>query len=160
MAEVCFQAVTPEEEMNEAAPLGIFIASAVLFLLPCSLLGVAWRRAVKSGQDLTQPNWRIYCIKAALLVASFATFASIAFIFSWLHNGGSPHGLGPSPGLWKHLGPVFTWTLVVSVVLATLGKGKGATSGFGMGTCSCFCYGNGLYAGHGLTRMSFFQSCR
>ena len=107
--------------MNEAA---LYMASSVLFLLPCSLLGVAWRRAVKSEQELTQPSWRMYCIKAALLVASFATFASMTFIFSWLRSGGSPHGLGPSPGLWKHLGPVFTWALVVSVVLATLGKGK------------------------------------
>jgi hypothetical protein len=111
--------------MNAGEPLGMYVVSGVLFLLPCSLLGVAWRRLTMDGQESAKPSWRTHCISAALLVASSATLVSVVSIVSWLHSGGSPHGLGPPPGLWKLLGPVLKWTLIASVVLATLGKGKG-----------------------------------
>jgi hypothetical protein len=103
----------------------MYICSSILFLLPCSLLLVAWSRVFKSGPDSARPNWRTYCLKAAVLVASLVTLASMAFIASWLSNGGSPHGLDPAPGLWKPLGPLFGRSVVLSVVLAALGKGKG-----------------------------------
>ena len=103
----------------------MYICASILFLLPCSLLLVAWRRVFKSGPDSTRPNWRTYCLKTAVFVASFAALSSMAFIVSWLNNGGSPHGLDPTPGLWKDLGPVFGRSVVASIALASLGKGKG-----------------------------------
>jgi hypothetical protein len=61
---------------------------------------------------------------AALTVASFSTLAIVGFFLSWFHNGGSPHGLIPPSGIWKALGPIFSWTLAASVVLAICGKGR------------------------------------
>lgn len=111
--------------MDGAEPLGMFIVAGVLFLIPCSLLSVAWSRSVKATRESERAKWRGYCVGAALLMASTTTLTSAAFIFSWLLNGGSPHGLDPSPGLWKSLGPTIKWTLLASVALAVVGKGKG-----------------------------------
>ncbi len=102
----------------------MYLISGVLFFLPCALLWAAWRRGLKGGQQSPQPNWRVYCVNAALIIASCAMLAIMGFVVSWFHNGGSPHGLAPAPGLWKSLGPIFTWTLIASVILAILGKGK------------------------------------
>jgi len=110
---------------NGAEPLGMYIVSGILFLIPCSLLWVAWRRSVKGRQEVEQPDWRTYCVNAALLVASIGTLTSVVWVFSWLASGGSPHGLEPSPGLWRYLGPINKWTLLASVAFASLGKGKG-----------------------------------
>ena len=111
--------------MNGAQPLGMYVVSSVLFLIPCSLLWVAWRRSSEGTQGSDTLTWRTYSINAALLVAGTGTLTSIAFIFSWLLNGGSPHGMDPSPGLWKSLGPIIRWTLIASIAFAALGKGKG-----------------------------------
>jgi hypothetical protein len=111
--------------MNGAQPLGMYIVSSFLFLVPGSLLGVAWRRSIKGRQGPQHPTWRTYSINAALLLAGAATLISMAFVFSWLRSGGSPHGMDPSPGLWKSLGPTIKWTLVATVVFAALGKGRG-----------------------------------
>jgi hypothetical protein len=73
---------------------------------------------------MTPPNWRTYFGKAALLVASFSTLLELVFFFSWFHNGGSPHGMMPSPGLWKVVGRISVWMLAASVVLSAFGKGK------------------------------------
>jgi hypothetical protein len=48
----------------------------------------------------------------------------LAFFFSWFYNGGSPHGMMPSPGLWKYLGKIAACVLVVSIVMSAFGKGK------------------------------------
>jgi hypothetical protein len=103
---------------------GMFIVAGVFFLLPCSLLVAAWKCVLEQGQQWSQRDWRAYSLKTALIVASCATLANICFFISWFSNGGSPHGMLPTPGLWKSLGPISTWTLVTSVLLATLGKGK------------------------------------
>jgi hypothetical protein len=47
----------------------------------------------------------------------------MVFTFSWLYNGGSPHGLDPSPG-WVNLRPVLRWLFVAGAVLAVFGKGR------------------------------------
>jgi hypothetical protein len=72
----------------------------------------------------SSPSWRTYSLYAALTAASFSTLAIVGFFVSWFHNGGSPHGLTPSPGVWKSLGRIFSWTLGTSVLLAICGKGK------------------------------------
>jgi hypothetical protein len=111
--------------MNGAQSLGMYIVASVLFLIPSSLLWVAWRRSSKGSQKSHHRSWRMYCINAALLVAGTATLTSIVFAFSWLLNGGSPHGMDASPGLWKSLVPIIKWTLITSVAFAAVGKGKG-----------------------------------
>jgi len=77
-----------------------------------------------SSDEETGPVWRNYFGKAALAFAVFSTALEMAFFFSWFHNGGSPHGLMPTTGLWKRLGPAAGWTLVASVILSVPGKGK------------------------------------
>ena len=103
----------------------MYVVSGILFLLPSWLLAFAWARAFDSPQESAHSNWRTDCVKVALVVASLATLASMAFIFSWLHDGGDPHGWGPSPGLWQTLRPVFELALEGTVALAIFGKGKG-----------------------------------
>ena len=102
----------------------MYTVTVVLFLLPFSLLWIAWRRSDRNERETNPPNWRVYFNKAALSVATFSTLLEMAFFFSWFHNGGSPHGMTPPPGLWKALGPVAIWSLVASVILGAFGKGK------------------------------------
>jgi len=111
--------------MGGAVPLGMYIVSVVLFMIPCSLLWIAWRRSIKGRQESEQADWRTHCITAALLVAATATPTSMAFVFSWLLSGGSPHGMDTPPGLWKPLAAVVKWTLLASLLFAVLGKGRG-----------------------------------
>src|SRR5579885_1527158 len=102
----------------------MYIVLGVFFILPSSLLAAAWKRALEPEQQWFQSGWRAYSLKGALIAASCATLANIGLFISWFHNGGSPHGMIPTPGLWKSLGPISAWTLVASVPLAILGKGK------------------------------------
>jgi hypothetical protein len=97
--------------------------SGILFLLPCLLLVAAWRRAT-SGLETGYPKWRRHCADVALFAATVATVAEMLFMFSWLYNGGSPHGMDPSPGLWMRLRPAIKWPFVLGVVLTLFGKGK------------------------------------
>jgi hypothetical protein len=66
----------------------------------------------------------MYCTTAALVIASCATLMELVFFFSWFHNGGSPHGMMPSPGLWKVAGRIAAGMLAASVALGVFGKGK------------------------------------
>src|ERR1700730_18871865 len=95
----------------------------VLFLLPCSLLWAAWRRSVRNSGEAPARTWRAYCGKAALILAACSTLLELVFFYSWFHNGGSPHGMMPSPGIWKLVGPTF-WTFAVSLIFTVLGKGR------------------------------------
>jgi hypothetical protein len=110
---------------------GMYVVTGVVFTFPIALLVAAWRSGIKLGQGSVQPPWRKYFFNAALTVAGCATLSGIAFFISWFHNGGSPHGMDPSPGLWEQLGPIFKWTVIVSVVMGTLGKGKARFLVFG-----------------------------
>jgi hypothetical protein len=103
---------------------GMYVVVGLLFIVPSALLGAAWRSVLRVGEESSRPDWRTYSLYAALTAASCSTLASAGFFLSWFHNGGSPHGLTPSPGLWKSLGPIFRWTFVTSVLLAISGKGK------------------------------------
>ena len=102
----------------------MFIVTEALFLLPFSLLCVAWRRSVRSEIEAAASTWRTYFGKAALAAATCSTLLEAAFFFSWFHNGGGPHGMTPTPGLWKTIGRFPTWLLVASVILSAFGKGK------------------------------------
>jgi salicylate hydroxylase len=63
------------------------------------------------GQGATQ------AIEDALAVipASCSALLELVFFFSYFHNGGSPHGMMPPPGLWKVVGRISAWILVASV---------------------------------------------
>ena len=102
----------------------MFIVTVVLFLLPCSLLLAACRRYVRNTVDTSTPRWRIFCGKAALILAICSMLLELVFYYSWFHNGGSPHGLMPSPGIWKFVGRIAICTFAVSLVFTVLGKGK------------------------------------
>jgi hypothetical protein len=105
-------------------PTGMNVATFILFLIPWSILLVAWRGALKTGKASSHHDWRSYCLRLALIVATIATLTAMGFNLSWTHNGGSPHGMAPGPGLWLTLRPIAVWSVVATVVLGTLGKGK------------------------------------
>jgi hypothetical protein len=102
----------------------MFIVTVVFFMLPCSLLWMGWRRSARSASEGPPPNWRAYCGKAGLILAICSTLLELVFFNSWFHNGGSPHGMMPSPGVWKVVGRISGWSLVASVVLSAFGKGR------------------------------------
>jgi hypothetical protein len=102
----------------------VFVVTVVLFLLPCLLLLAAWRRYIPKTVETTTHRWRMLCGKAALILATSSMLLDLVFYYSWFHNGGSPHGLMPSPGVWKYVGRIAFWTFAVSLIFTVLGKGK------------------------------------
>jgi hypothetical protein len=100
------------------------IVAFVLFLIPSALLAAAWRRFIDAAGDAQTLRWRSYSGAGALSLASLATLLELIFFFSWFHNGGSPHGMSPSPGIWKFVGRIAFWMFVASVTLAFFGKGR------------------------------------
>lgn len=100
------------------------IVAFVLFLIPSALLVAAWRRFIQGASDAQTPRWRSYSGAGALALASLATLLELIFFFSWFHNGGSPHGMSPSPGIWKFVGRIAFWMFLGSVTLAFFGKGR------------------------------------
>jgi len=103
----------------------MIIATLVFFVLPSVLLGIAWRGHLKDQAAGTiSRNWRAHCTKAGLVAAGCATLLELAFMISWFHNDGSPHGMMPSPGLWKTIGTIPVWACATSIVLCAFGKGK------------------------------------
>jgi hypothetical protein len=65
--------------------------TVVLFFIPMSVLGIAWR-----GLALKLP-------KPCATVATITTLTAMGFWLSWTHR---PHGLMPARGLWL---PLATW---------------------------------------------------
>ena len=102
----------------------MYIVTLILFLLPSALLWTAWRRSARRASRGTYLGWRGFYGKAALILAFCSTLLELVFFFSWFHNGGSPHGMMPSPGIWKVMGRISGWTLVASLALSIFGKGK------------------------------------
>jgi hypothetical protein len=102
----------------------MFIATMIFFILPSYLLFAAWKQSVINSQEVPFPAWRFFIGRTDLFIAVLSTLLELAFFASYFYNGGDPHGMGPSPGLWKVLGPAAGWTLVVSVCLSFFGRGK------------------------------------
>lgn len=101
----------------------MFVISVVLFLLPCSLLWKAWRGFTRTDSAQTS-DWRVFFGKASLIAAVCSTALELVFFYSWFHNGGSPHGMMPDPGIWKFAGRISFGVLIGSVVLSAGAKGK------------------------------------
>ncbi len=78
--------------------------TAMLFLLPFSLLCATSIRWARTPREETPPRWRTYAGACALVGAACATLLTLFFFFSWFQSGGSPHGMTPAPGLWRVLG--------------------------------------------------------
>jgi len=94
----------------------------ILFALPVSLLwGARKQSLIAVGPART---WRTYSRQSALAVAACSMFLELIFLFSYFHSGGSPHGMMPSLGLWKTVGPIAGWSFVASLVLLVFGKGQ------------------------------------
>jgi hypothetical protein len=102
----------------------LYIVSAILFLLPWSLLFGSWLVFHRTKAVAPLPAWRQSLIYGALAVASASTVLNMIWNASWLYHGGSPHGMGAGPGLWQHLGPFLAWSFVAATVLGLFGKGK------------------------------------
>jgi hypothetical protein len=85
---------------------------------------MAWKGHIRSTKEISSVIWRAHCGKGALILAVCSTLLELVFFYSYFSNGGSPHGMMPSPGIWKVVGRTAGWTLVASIVLTTFGKGK------------------------------------
>src|SRR5271169_5402087 len=96
----------------------MYFASGILFILPCLLLYFAWQGFSRSEIAGRLPSWRRHVVFAALIVSAASTLLNLAWNVSWLHNGGSPHGLSAGPGSWQVLGPFLAWTFVIGTVLS------------------------------------------
>jgi hypothetical protein len=105
-------------------PPDVYIASAILFLLPCSLLCLAASCLVKTKTVVPHPIWRRYFVIGALSVAALETVLNVVWNASWLHSGGSHHGLQAGPGMWQPLGPILVWSFLIATVLSLFGRGK------------------------------------
>jgi hypothetical protein len=102
----------------------MFLTTLVLFLLPSSLLWAAWKGFGRATRKTPSPKWRQYFGIAAIVLALCSTVLELVFFYSWFHNGGSPHGMMPSPGIWKFVGRISFLALLGSVALSAFGKGK------------------------------------
>src|ERR1700720_1715133 len=100
----------------------MFLTTLVLFLLPSSLLWAAWKGFGRATRKTPSPKWRQYFGIAAIVLALCSTVLELVFFYSWFHNGGSPHGMMPSPGIWKFVGRISSLILVASVVISAFGK--------------------------------------
>jgi hypothetical protein len=100
----------------------IYIGSAILFLLPCSLLYFACKGLVQTKNVVPLPKWRRYFVMGALGIAGLATVLHIVWNAAWLYSGGSPHGMGAGPGIWQPMGPILVWTFFIATGLSFFGK--------------------------------------
>ena len=103
----------------------MYAITVVLFLIPMSILGIAWRSELGSGKGLAHRDWRSNCLSLALFASTIATLTALGFWLSWTHNGGSPHGMMPAPGLWLPLRETAKWSVVATVAIGALARGKG-----------------------------------
>ena len=92
----------------------MYVATGVLFLVPCILLFFATKNLSRSDGAL--PLWRRYFSGATVFIAGVSTVMHIVWNVSWLHEGGSPHGMRAGPGIWEPLGPILVWTFGVAIV--------------------------------------------
>jgi hypothetical protein len=102
----------------------MIVATFVLFLIPLAILLLALTDALNQRKLSSQQNWRSYFQGLALAAAAIATLTALGFNLSWTHNGGSPHGMAPGPGLWMILRPTAVFSVVATVVLGAFGKGR------------------------------------
>lgn len=97
----------------------MYIATAILFILPVSfIVGVIF---ALYRQEI--PAWRRKVSILALSIAGISTLVHFVWNISWIHSGGSPHGMDTAHGLWWDLSPFLFWSFCSATVLAVLCKG-------------------------------------
>jgi len=107
----------------------MYIFTLIMFVLPVSLLSGAWfswARASDPTKTETKkyPEWRKRSEIVALILAIAATLFNLISWLSWFHNGGSPHGMTPPPGLWMTTGKASFYALIVAFGLIGFATGK------------------------------------
>src|SRR5258707_12730295 len=100
----------------------MYVATGILFLIPCTLLLFATKNLSLTYGALAP--WRRYFSGAAAFLAGLSTIMHLVWNVSWLHEGGSPHGMGAGPGIWQPLGPVLVRTFLIAIILSLFAKGK------------------------------------
>jgi hypothetical protein len=75
--------------------------------------------------ELPSNEWSDRAAIASLMVGTCAIVAGFLGKVAWLRAGGDPHGMGTPNGIWVQLQRIFLTALVLSAVLALLGKGRG-----------------------------------
>ena len=118
--------------------MGMYVATLLLFLLPACLLWVPWKDSLKNGRRFSPQDRRPHCQRAALVIGSLGAVAAMGFFSSWIHNGGSPHGLTPPSGLWQIFRPIAEILVVATVIAGAFGKGKGRLLLVGSAISICF----------------------
>ena len=102
----------------------MYVVTAILFLIPSLFLFLAWRASFHANHTKGLPSWRRSIVIAALLVACLSTLVHFAWNISWLHSGGSPHGMETAPGLWLKLNRPLLWSFGLAVALGFFARGK------------------------------------
>jgi hypothetical protein len=102
----------------------MYAITVILFLIPLLLVSAAWRGELNSAKQRSDRDWRSYCMWLALIVGTTAIMTALGFWLSWTHNGGSPHGMLPAPGLWLRLREVAKWSVLLTVGIGAFGRGK------------------------------------
>jgi hypothetical protein len=95
--------------------------SALAGLLPLAFLLLSWRHHITSQRGR---GWRNVVTTVGLFTISALLIFECAYTISWLRNGGSPHGMNPSTGLWSSILPWLKWFWWPSLVLPVFAEGK------------------------------------
>jgi len=110
--------------MLDSTQIGMHITTAILFMLPCLLLFLAWKSSLRADLAKGLPAWRKKVVLAALVVACVSTLVHLIWNVSWLSSGGSPHGMRAAPGIWQSLCCPLLWTFSFAIVLSLFARGK------------------------------------
>jgi hypothetical protein len=100
-------------------------ATTILFLIPSLFIFLAWRASFRSEPSEPLPTWRRGIVIAALIIACLSTLIHFVWNISWLHSGGSPHGMDTNPGLWLNLNRPLLWSFGLAIALSIFARGKG-----------------------------------
>jgi hypothetical protein len=103
----------------------MYVMTVVLFLVPASLIVIAWRSANRYRHKSQVRDWRDHLMIGALILGSCAIPMGLVGNLAWLHLGGNPHGLGTPQGMWIPLRRVFFSAIAISACMAIFGKGGG-----------------------------------
>jgi len=115
---------TLEKLLTYIAESVMYTATTILFLIPGLFLILAWRAYFHTISTKTLPDWRKRVAIAALLLACVSTAVHFVWNISWLHSGGSPHGMSAAPGFWLKLNRLLLWSFAGAIVLSLFGRGK------------------------------------
>lgn len=102
----------------------MYVAIVILFVIPSSILWFAWRGFVNGRVQSAHSDWRSHVELAGLYLATVAVLATMLFLLSWTHSGGSPHGGQPPPGLWLFLRPAAMFSVIATVGVGLFGRGR------------------------------------